>query len=159
MQDGWALAAINSEEKWIKLKGIVDAEESPTKYNSNIENFSDQDVLNELFNIINTDPKEINSRLIGQTDKDGSDFDKTPYAPLQSQENIIRHTISLLSSINDNDNPIVSYFSNLKSDIFQGEQNEISPTLETIFPYAINILGYPGSGKTTVTSIISRITE
>lgn len=153
------MASINSEEKWIKLKGIVDAEDSPTKYNSNIENFSGQDVLNELFNIINTDPKEINSRLIGQTDKDGSDFDKTPYAPLQSQENIIRHTISLLSSINDNDNPIVSYFSNLKSDIFQGEQNEISPTLETIFPYAINILGYPGSGKTTVTSIISRITE
>ena len=153
------MAAINKEEKWIKLQDIKTAENNPTKYNSNIENFGDQDILNELFNIINTDPKEINSRIIGQVDQDGSDFDKTPYAPLQSQENIIRHTISLLSSINDPDNPVVSYFSNLKSDIFSGEQNESNPTLETIFPYALNILGYPGAGKTTVTSIIARITE
>lgn len=135
------------------MKKLSEHNENPTKYNPKVENYKDLDSLFHFLYVISYSPKKMNSYLIGNTEDGISDFEKSPYAPLQSQENAIRYALSMFGS-SDQENMINRIFEKLELDYFDLDQSDYI-NKETDFSYgiknAITVAGYPGAGKTTIT--------
>lgn len=144
------------------LSDIERAEQNPTKYNPKVEYYKKLDSVNHLLAIVSLDPKLMNSYIIGSTDANGeTDFEKTPYAPLQSQEDAIRYTASHVMSQNDEFNIIKEFYSFLDKNHFDNSKIDTNrkDSFQYIFSNATTIEGYPGTGKSTILNTISRILE
>lgn len=144
------------------LSDIERAEQNPTKYNPKVEYYKKLDSVNHLLAIVSLDPKLMNSYIIGSTDANGeTDFEKTPYAPLQSQEDAIRYTVSHVMSQNDEFNIIKEFYSFLDKNHFDNSKIDANrkDSFQYIFSNATTIEGYPGTGKSTILNTISRILE
>lgn len=149
----------NKKEKI--LSSISKQESNPTKYNPKVDGYEHFDAITHLLSIVSVDPKVMNTYLLGKTSDGSSEFEKSPYAPLQSQENAIRYAVSLVQSANDDFNIIREFYNYIDSNLYDlsKKQQNLTNAYQYVMPNAATLNGYPGAGKTTISGTIDRILE
>lgn len=152
------LEVIYSDIK-LKVKEDLDDKQDalPTKFNSTLDNLNNVDINSYLLEIVSNPPQGFFVMLKGDSDADGSDFSKTPYAPLQIQETLMRKTFNLVSGNSNEFSPLEYYYSKFIEDYF--DDNAKNVIYSNVFETGIKTIGISGTGKTISISTLARIFE
>lgn len=147
------------KEKNIGAKIVNDAINHPSKFNAQAENYSISNSLYHLFELATIHPKTMNSYILGPTVDGKNEFEKSPYAPLQSQETAVKMTIANIASRDQKYDIYAHFFNSLKVDLNSPNKELKTEDLAYSIQNSMQLLGYSGTGKSTITNIISRILE